>query len=36
LLISRGVPRVKSKISLIASSVKIGLAQPAILSRWVT
>ena len=33
LLISRGVPRVKSKISLTASSVKIGVERPAILSR---
>ena len=33
LLISRGVPRVKSKISLIASSVKIDAARPAMARR---
>jgi hypothetical protein len=36
LLISRGVPRVKSKISLTASSVKSGFVRPAIFSRCAT
>jgi hypothetical protein len=33
-LISRGVPRVKSKMSLIASDVKSGFVWPAIRNRW--
>src|SRR6185312_5792104 len=34
LLISRGVPCVKSKMSCTASGVKIGAVRPAIFKRW--